>query len=197
MKKHNLFPTLILEKENFLTKKQCNNIYKFIIDNKHLGKKHNAINNESVSSHSSVSNILKIIKEKVPECFNIENDILSISNDYFKETSYYGKNILDNSWFNIQTKDSILKEHTHPLCILSGVIFIKSDKQSSNICFENPNPFLKITSYKDSNNLYTSNKYCFPATTGSLLLFPSWLSHGSNNQLNKSQDRIAISFNIL
>jgi uncharacterized protein (TIGR02466 family) len=198
MIKHNLFPTLITETNNFLSSIQCNDIYKYIVNNKKLLNKHPAITtDQSGSSHSSISNFLMQVQGDVPSCYNIINTILDTSKDYLKTSSFSAKNRLDNSWFNIQTKDSMLKEHTHPLSVLSGVIFIKSDKNSSKVYFENPNPFLKITSFNEGNNPHSSKSFSFAATPGTMLLFPAWLTHGSNNVANKSKERIVLSFNIV
>ena len=104
------------------------------------------------------------------------------------------------AWANINGKGAYNKEHNHPDCHLAGVLWVKTPKDCGIIKFLAPlefQTFLEIESYteefKESFNYY--HAYEYPATEGSLLIFPAHLSHLV--EVNKSdEDRISFSFNI-
>ena len=116
-----VFPTLLQFTNNFLNAVECKEIIKSISKNKL--SKHLCLNGNAKSTHTINSNILtKPIKEKL----NIKIKEYQID---------YGVNELkiDNSWVNIQNKNSILKKHSHPDSIISGVVYLKTDEKSSKI----------------------------------------------------------------
>ena len=103
-------------------------------------------------------------------------------------------------WKNINEPGNFNVKHNHPRANLSGVLWIKTPKDSGNIVFTSPqlfNKFQELDSYKDEFR-YNSNSYMtyyFPPTEGIILIFPSSLEH--EVEVNKSdQDRISYSFNI-
>ena len=90
---------------------------------------------------------------------------------------------LADSWCNIQSIDSTLTYHNHPNSIISGIIFLKADENSSKLVFKNP-------------VLRTQNDtYEITPKTGMMVLWPSYLMHGSGDSINKSSERIVLSFN--
>ena len=107
------------------------------------------------------------------------------------------KNIdINDCWFNVQQKGSQLIKHTHPNATLSGALYINVDNNSSPIYFYNPVGFLDYTYIKEYTD-YTFNWFKFNPNPGDLIIWPSWLSHGSNTNINETDDRIVISFNAL
>ena len=179
-----IFPVLIQCYNNLIKDNECLDIVKKC---KNLNfKKHNAFSDNAVSNHSTDSNLLnnfsklrEIIMQKVK---NYENE-LGLNNSK-----------LDNSWVNFQYKNSILKKHTHPSCQISGVLYLKTDEKSSKIYFYNPNPFISFLNTKEDN--FNNFQYIsFSPKIGDLFLFPSWLSHGSHEDKNLSEERVALSFN--
>ena len=104
------------------------------------------------------------------------------------------------AWANINGKGDYNKEHNHPDCHLAGVLWVKAPENSGDIKFLAPQDFqtfLEIESYteefKESCNYY--HAYTYPPKEGSLLIFPSHLSHlVEENESN--DDRISFSFNI-
>ena len=91
-------------------------------------------------------------------------------------------------------------KHNHPTSDLSGVLWIKSQKDCGNIIFDSPRSFAthqEIECYnedfKENNNYFHS--FSFNPVAGRLIVFPSHLEH--HVDFNKSQgDRISVSFNI-
>ena len=187
--KHNLFPSLVVEIPNFIDEKEITNILKTIKKNNFLLKKHKAFINNAMSSHSEDNFFKKLdvnFNNKLKQCLSI----------YAEQSGYSIQNIITNSWFNIQNKDSILSDHTHPLSTISGVVYIKISNESSPIYFFNPNQMINFTKI-NKNTSYASEWVYFKPKPGSILLFPSWLKHGSNFVKNKDKLRVSISFNCI
>jgi uncharacterized protein (TIGR02466 family) len=103
---------------------------------------------------------------------------------------------LSNSWSHIQYEGSYVVDHTHPNSKVSGVLYLNTSKDSNNLIFKNPNPYSKIDApVKGTDFNFTINE--IPVGNGRLVMFPSWLEHGSNYNINKTQGRTMISFNSL
>ena len=188
---HSVFPTLISEIPNFINDNELKKIKNVIQKNVKSLKHHETFNknNNAKSSHNDNSYFLELIpflKEK----------IYRITKEYVKQSGFKVSNEIGNSWFNIQKKDSVLNKHTHPSSIISGALFIKTDSKSSKLFFYNPNPMINFTTINVRNNYNYEWIYITPKPK-TLILFPSWLQHGSNNTLNKSLQRIVVSFNYL
>jgi uncharacterized protein (TIGR02466 family) len=190
---HALFPTLILECPDILSLKENNEIYKFIVKNKNLGKAHKILAGDNVtSSHTGNTNFL--IDNDIFK--NLNNKILTKTLEYSNKTGTVINNTIANSWFNIQGKNSVLLPHTHANSKLSGVIYIKTDEKSNPLYFHNPNPYI-INYHIKSDTKYSFEWFRFYPKIGTLLLFPSWLTHSSNSERNLSKERVLVSFNII
>ena len=84
----------------------------------------------------------------------------------------------------------------------NNVLPINSQKQVTGTITDNygtkmpgVNVVIKDTSIGTYTD-YSYEYYYFKPQMGTLLLFPSWLKHGSNQVINKSNERILISFNL-
>ena len=86
------------------------------------------------------------------------------------------------SWVTIQKEDSKLKWHKHPNSVISGILYLKVDDDSSKLVFQNP------------TSMEGEVKEIKPKP-GLLLMWPSFLMHGSGDTINKSKERIIIGFN--
>lgn len=172
----NIFCTKIKIVDNFLTNEEIKQVLNLMSKTKQ--QYHNEFVGEHSSSHYSYNNII--------ENTEIEKKINKEILKYCADCSISLQKII-GSWINIQKKDSILKMHNHHPVEVSGAVWLKTDDKSSNLVFENPNPFLKNKSREE----------CFTVkpAQGFLILFPGWLLHGSNYQKNKSEERIVLSFN--
>ena len=86
------------------------------------------------------------------------------------------------SWVTIQKEDSKLKWHQHPNSVISGILYLKVDDDSSKLVFQNP------------TSMEGEVKEIKPKP-GLLLMWPSFLMHGSGDTINKSKERIILGFN--
>lgn len=184
----NLFPTLITKITDFINAEECAEIIKICMHEDM--QQHSAINGNGVSSHNRLNkNILDNIS------IEIKDRLIKYLNEY-KEKTGISFDKLDNSWVSIQKKGSRLYKHTHPFSSISGVFYLKVDELSSPIYFYNPNPFISFTPII-KNTEYTQSQIKVSPKIGDLLLFPSWISHGSDDAENGSNERIIISFNTI
>ena len=78
---------------------------------------------------------------------------------------------------------------------MSVVIYIKVDKNSSNLIFYNPHSYVLRNTMSLRNTEYTYDYIEFKPEKGKLLLFPSWLVHGTEH--NNTQNRIVLGCNVL
>ena len=103
-------------------------------------------------------------------------------------------------WIMINPPNSYNTSHTHPDAHLSGVMWIKTPKNSGDLRFNSPAEFSGFTecnSYikevQDNTAFY--HTYDFYPKVGKILTFPASLRH--EVRVNESnEDRIAVSYNI-
>ena len=101
---------------------------------------------------------------------------------------------ITNSWFNIQRPGSVLKHHVHPESRVSAALCVQADEHSSKLYLENPNPFLNLIR-PDRYTEATFELAKYMLSPGDLVLFPSWIKHGSGFETNESDLRVVISLN--
>ena len=106
---------------------------------------------------------------------------------------------VSNYWININDYKSSNHLHCHPHTMLSGAYYVQVPENSGCINFQHPAEknmqydWDGITSeYSPYCNLYSKTL----PKVGTLLIFPSWLYHYVEPNLNQSENRISISFNI-
>ena len=103
-------------------------------------------------------------------------------------------------WININKKGDMNEKHVHPGCDLSGVLWIKTPKDSGTFEFDSPylfSQFRVMECYSeeitDRHKLYPS--YWIPSEEGKIVFFPASLSHKVNSSQSR-EDRISVAFNI-
>ncbi len=183
-----LFPVLVKRVNNFLSVDECNTIQKELLNREGLLKDHELLSGKSKSSHL-IDNILNIIS------INLNDRIKDITLSYKKDVGFKMDNVISHSWFNIQKKETVLKEHTHPNSVLSGALYINVDQDSNQLYFHNPNQFMSYCDIEKPSEC-SYQWFYFKPELGSLIIFPSWLKHGSNQTKNNTENRTVISFNI-
>jgi uncharacterized protein (TIGR02466 family) len=187
-----IFPTLIMHLDSFLSQEECDKIMSIVDVSK--CKAHEALIGDSGSYYSDgIINNSKFLNE-IDLSININNRIASVVDEYSREVGYSELRIT-NSWYNIQRKNSTLAFHSHPESVVSGALYIKTDSDSSMLNFQNPNNHIGFSKYKHVTK-YSSEYYNFIPSNGKLILFPSWLKHGSYHR-NMSDERVVISFNTI
>ena len=104
-----------------------------------------------------------------------------------------------NMWANVNGYKDYNVIHGHGNVVVSGVYYLKIPKDSGNIFFINPaSEAIQITWQKCIKDFTEKNSPFFNinAIESGLILFPGWIKHGVQPNLNKKQDRISLSFNI-
>ena len=94
----------------------------------------------------------------------------------------------------MQRPGSVLKHHTHPDSRVSAALCIASDEGSSALHFDNPNPLIGFVG-AEKHTEFNMEMAKFKLAPGDLILFPSWLRHGSGFEANLSEQRVVISIN--
>ena len=141
---------------------------------------------------------------KAKETKELFSSIETYANEY-KDKLGFNKDIsikIGDAWININGFKDYNSNHIHPNCLLSGVYYIQSDKNSGDIVFQHPASVLMSYDWqfilKDKNvNECSSNSWWLPSKPQKLYLFPSWLHHSVKPNLNTNFERISISFNLI
>ena len=177
-----LFPTPVLVVKNFITDEERSNLLEKIELVKH--ENHPTLVGDTVSSHNIQNNLLEDVLLK-----KLQHPI-----DYYCKINGLAEVKVTNSWSNIQNKNSRLLNHRHPESKISGALYINVLENSSNLYFLNPNPFNEFVDYIEETE-YNFNYVRIEPENCQLILFPSWLKHGSHEETNNMDNRIVISFN--
>ena len=103
-------------------------------------------------------------------------------------------------WIMINKPNTYNTSHTHPDSHFSGVMWIKTPKNSGNLVFNNPAEFsgyTELNSYIEEvrDNTSASGTYRYTPEHAKIISFPAALRH--EVKVNESdEDRIAVSYNI-
>lgn len=185
-----LFPVLVRRIDEFLSEAECAEIVSRL-DVGAFGA-HGALVGNATSSFEHGFKESRHALDEIEESIKVKERISYQINVYARDFGMRPIG-LGNSWVNIQRQGSGLDYHTHPLSIVSGVLYLEVDEASSKTTFCNPNPFIDMTVIHQPTS-YTTTTASLVPTIGTLVLFPSWLKHGSIDR-NESAERIVLSFN--
>jgi uncharacterized protein (TIGR02466 family) len=103
-------------------------------------------------------------------------------------------------WSNVQESGMMHHVHQHPNSFLSGVLYISIPEceNPGRIHFTDPRQAKNMV-YADfkKESCISSRTIWIKPTTGTLLLFPSWLEHGTEHFISNNKDdiRVSLSFN--
>ena len=159
------------------------------------------VRSNSLGWHSAVdmhhrneyNHITKWIFEKVQKVF----DDQGYDPDY--------EPFADNMWANINKRYSHNRNHIHPGGLWSGVYYIQAPKDSGRIWFTDPRgeAHMILPRFKKREH-FTWREVYYEPVPGRLIIFPSWLMHEVEPNLNKEFEetnsqgwRYSISFNFM
>jgi uncharacterized protein (TIGR02466 family) len=135
-------------------------------------------------------------RESFAEFANIIGEnTLAVANDLHWDLSRISLKI-ESCWAIVNGKLASNNVHNHPNSVLSGVYYLQAPEKSGVISFYDPRPAAQmllppIVEYSVS----TLPKISYQPQAGTMLLFPSWLSHGVEMNLS-AELRVSLSFNI-
>ena len=101
---------------------------------------------------------------------------------------------ITQSWLNYTSKGQFHHKHNHPNSILSGVFYFSADASRDKIILYNEK-YKQITIPTKQYNLYNSETWWFTVKTGSLVIFPSYLTH-MVEQIVSDDTRVSLAFNV-
>jgi uncharacterized protein (TIGR02466 family) len=186
----NLFSVPVTVVREFLSKEESKELFLHVLNNETNFAHHGSLVGDSLSTHGSEKYFFSnpkasFLKKRVQDQL-----------DVFSHVSGFAKSEIANSWVNIQNEGSILETHSHASSHLSGAIYLNVDDNSSKLYFFNPNQLLLYTSLDDKKFTPFNNSYIFlKPQIGDLIIFPSWLLHGSFRDVNYTKNRMVVSFN--
>ena len=129
---HNLFPTLVAEVKDFLTEQQCDDIVDF--SKTYSPHKYGVIQGDADTTYSSKSTALIDVQKNIKSCSDILNNV-EVAIKAYSDITGIKSGKLDNSWISYQRPGSQLLTHTHPSSLISAVVYLKVDENSSKIYF--------------------------------------------------------------
>ena len=112
----------------------------------------------------------------------------------------------DNMWANINKRYSHNRNHVHPGCLWSDVYYIQAPKESGRIWFTDPRgeAHTMVPRHGKHKDRSQWREVYYEPTPGRLILFPGWLTHEVEPNLNKEfkEDdrrgyRYSLSFNFI
>ena len=127
-------------------------------------------------------------------------EINTHSSKFAKEFINNNEQVLSNMWINMSLYKDANKTHNHPGADISGVYYVKTPDDCGNIVFEHPAESVLVYHLKEDSgelNEYNSPNRWMSAVENTLFLFPSWLKHHVEPNLNKTEERVSISFNTI
>ena len=167
------------------------------IDNKALAKQ--CINLSSKDKGRVISNDGGYQSNNIQKSV-LSSSILTACTIFNKDFDLKGSPILDEMWININGYKDNNITHNHAATSMSGVYYVQTPPKCGELCFWHPAYDLVTLSYNNKMNnfnAYNSPRWRLPVKAGSLYLFPGYVNHSVEPNMNKTTKRISISFNVL
>ena len=120
------------------------------------------------------------------------------ANEFLKSLDFNGVYELLNVWVNINGYKDFNITHKHNGAHISGVYYVRTPKNCGNIIFNRPGIDEFTYDWNENHrafNLLNSATRWQRAEESMLYLFPGWLNHYVEPNLNRKEKRISISFN--
>ena len=135
-----------------------------------------------------------------PEFKDIRIWVEECARDYLDDVLQmeYEEFFLTESWLNISGKGGYQKIHNHSNSIISGTLYLKSEKNHPPLEFKKQKmefePFISLTEHYKKGNPNTASTLAFPCTQDTMLVFNSYLYHGHGASQVESE-RIGLAWN--
>lgn len=102
-------------------------------------------------------------------------------------------------WANVSSPNRRHNTHTHPNCLFSGVVYIRTPKDCGKTMFLSPRHLANgIAADLTEKNELNSDSFMPPIEKGKMVLWPSYLPHAvDNGNADDAEDRIVVAFNIM
>jgi len=139
-----------------------------------------------------------IDRDKDSIILELKKQVLLQASQYIDYLGYRAESLeMKNLWLNVNYYKDFNLPHNHGADLVSGVFYVKVPENSGNIVFQNSSEFLQFNNDNIKNfNEYNSTTWSFIPKNQELFLFPSWINHYVQPNLNKKEKRISIAFNI-
>ena len=182
-----LFPTKILSSEDTNFSSYRDDMIKWMID---YSYKHPTVAKSNQGGYQSPDQFY-LEESFAPYLNRISEHLISTIEEYTRDDRsclHLDDLKLSNMWFNFNYENCYNVQHTHPGCVLSGVLWIQIPEEQPIVfsCFDE---FTRATYEKYTNESLVAKE-------GQLLLFPAHLPHRVDINRNKNT-RISMSFNII
>jgi len=126
-------------------------------------------------------------KSEYSDLVNILHEIIdSIKNEFEFDTERF---LINQMWANKSKINDSHPGHHHPNSFFSGIVYLTD---GSPTYFNDPVLF-RVSSQLKVHSNFDKELFKFNPNPGQILIFPSWLYHGT--EPNTNQERISISFN--
>ena len=182
-----LFPTKILSSEDTNFSSYRDDMIQWMID---YSYKHTTVAKSNQGGYQSPDQFY-LEESFAPYLNRISEHLISTIDEYTRDDRsclHLDDLKLSNMWFNFNYENCYNVQHTHPGCVLSGVLWIQIPEEQPIVfsCFDE---FTRATYEKYTNESLVAKE-------GQLLIFPAHLPHRVD--INRSKNtRISISFNII
>ena len=136
------------------------------------------------------------------ECVNLKKQIMKQLDVFTRKYLTVKNNIrfyMQNSWVVKHHKGDWGQQHKHGNSLLSGVCYLKTNKDSGNIVFHKPDGYTNLfhsstlIQFNDYEN-HNSDDWDITPEEGDILIFPSHLLHSIRSN-NSDMERYSLAFN--
>lgn len=103
---------------------------------------------------------------------------------------------LTSYWVHATAPGDLTQTHTHKPSLLSGVYYVDKPEKSGDLVFVDENPYHAFGApvKEGMPRPLGGEEVAFPAAEGTMIVFPSWLSHKVPRN-RSGQRRLSLSFN--
>ena len=171
-------------------------IYTTILDNKIVEYMENLIIPRLSDLEQTPSQKTDFFKSKIispEELSPFFSSIKSSVKDYSIKSNLFLPSKI-NYWVQDYSKNESHALHAHGDSYISGVYYVRANRNAGALRFTNPNPLFTITSFNEGPK--EAVYYKINPQEGLLVLFPGWLSHEAISTTEEDCIRTCLAFNI-